>query len=52
LETTQAGMSPYEETKYYGHFLYGDEPSRVVSLQVVQKGTQKSTYFEIEWKAR
>jgi hypothetical protein len=26
LETAMAGMSPYEETKYHGHFLYGDEP--------------------------
>lgn len=26
LENVQPGTSPYEETKYFGHFLYGDEP--------------------------
>lgn len=30
LNVVSAGMSPYEETKIYGHVLYGDEPERIL----------------------
>lgn len=52
IDYIEIGTSPYEATKYYGHVLYGDEPLRVVSVQVIEKKQKKEVYLEIEWQPR
>jgi hypothetical protein len=45
-------MSPYEHTRLYGHFLYGDEPSRIVTCQLTRKEDRSELHFEVEWQPR
>lgn len=45
-------MSPYEETKIYGHVLYGDEPERILEVTVIEKNNTKVVHFLVEWKER
>ena len=45
-------MSPYEATKFYGHFLWGDEPKCIRSVKKIEKCNEKELHCEIEWKDR
>lgn len=38
-------MNPYEETKHYGHVLYGDEPEKIISLKIISKDDEKYVNF-------
>lgn len=45
FDKVEVGMSPYEATKYYGHFLYGDEPAKIIAIQVIVKDNVKILNF-------